>query len=687
VGSLAREFTSFDVAAVVYELKASVSNTYVRGIYQVDDKTLLLKLRRGELDLRLVLEAGRRLHLTSYVFEKPMVPPAFCMALRKHLRNSLLMDVEQYEFERVVIFHFKSKNGFFRLVLELFGDGNIILIDGENRILQALYYKRMRDRNILRGESFTYAPASGQNPFKIDGKTLLEGLKGFGKTEVVRALARFLGLGGVYAEEVLIRLNIEKTTPCDILEAEKVNAIYECVKKLISQVFEGRLEPSVIIDEAGEFIDVTPLRLTRYNMLKYESYSSFNEALDEFYIRKTAVEKALAPEKAERLRLKQEVNRLERVLAEQEKALKEEGEKAERFKLIGDLIYMHLTELQALTDFFMKGRTEGKEWDEIVRIILTGKRGGVKPYVIFESFDRHRLVVNVCVEGIRFEVELQKDMHFNAAKYYEKAKIARRKLEGARKAFEETWDRLEKAKAELLKVESLELVKPAEALKGLSKRKVERKKWFEKFRWFNSSDGFLVVAGKDAVSNEVLIKKYTDTHDLVFHADIVGAPFVVVKTGGMKPSERCLSEAAEFAAALSRAWREGFASVDVYWVRPDQLRKGGPSGEYVPKGAFIVAGQRNWMRGTPLRLAVGVSTGEDGGINLLGGPLEAVKSRSKAYVTLVPGNNEGKELFIKILRCLAEKLPREMQDQLSKVSSEAVRELVPYGKARVLFEN
>lgn len=685
--SLGKEFTSFDVAAVVRELKASISNSFVRGIYQVDDKTLHFKLRCGDSDLWLVLEAGKRLHLTSYASEKPLVPTAFCMALRKHLRNSFLKDVEQYEFERVVIFHFKSKTDVFRLVLELFGEGNIILVDGENRILQALYYKRMRDRNILRGSSFVHAPPSGQNPFKIDGKTFLEGLKSFGKTEVVRALARFLGLGGVYAEEVLMRLGIDKTTPCDVLDGEKVNAIYDCVKNLISQVFEGRLEPSVFLDENGEFIDVTPLRLIRYSGLKYESYSSFNEALDEFYIRAAAVEKALAPEKAEMLRLKQEINRLERVLAEQEKALKEEEEKAERFRRLGDAIYTQLMELQALKDIFLKGRLEGKEWDEIVRMVLAGKRDGIKPHLLFESFDRHRLVVNVCVEDLHFGVELRRDMYSNAAKYYEKAKIARRKLEGARKALEETMEKLEKAKYELLKIEDLERVKPAEALKGLSKRKIERKKWFEKFRWFTSSDGFLVVAGKDAVSNEVLIKKYTEAHDLVFHADIVGAPFVVVKTGGMKPGEECLRQAAEFAASLSRAWREGFASVDVYWVRPDQLRKGGPSGEYVPRGAFAVTGQRNWMRGTPLRLAVGVSTGENGEINLLGGPFEAVKARSKAYVTLVPGNHGGKDLFTKVLKALAEKLPREMQHQLSKVSVEAVREHVPYGKARILFEN
>ena len=88
------------------------------------------------------------------------------------------------------------------------------------------------------------------------------------------------------------------------------------------------------------------------------------------------------------------------------------------------------------------------------------------------------------------------------------------------------------------------------------------------------------------MTNEVLIKKHTQHEEAVFHADIVGAPFVVVKTDGKAPSEECLREAGEFAAAFSRGWRENFGAVDVYWVKPSQLSKTGPSGESVGHGAF-----------------------------------------------------------------------------------------------------
>jgi hypothetical protein len=221
-----------------------------------------------------------------------------------------------------------------------------------------------------------------------------------------------------------------------------------------------------------------------------------------------------------------------------------------------------------------------------------------------------------------------------------------------------------------------------EVMEELVKRKLKRKEWYEKFRWFRSSDGFLVVAGKDAVSNEVLVKKYAGQDDAVFHADVTGAPFVVVKTEGKATSEQALREAGEFAAAFSRAWREGAGSADVYWVKPSQLSKSGPSGEYVPHGAFAVSGKRNWMRSMSLKLAIGVVG--NGKASFIGGPVEAVKAKTKAYVTIMPGDLAGKEFLQQILQALMVKLPKEQREKAGKTAIEQVREFVPYTKGTLI---
>ncbi|MEM3579306.1 MAG: ribosome rescue protein RqcH, partial [Candidatus Bathyarchaeia archaeon] len=574
------EFRSFDVAAVVRELKETIVNSRVNNIYQLDGETLLFKLRRGENVFRLVLEAGKRLHLTSYTLEKPLIPPAFCMALRKYLRNSTLTNIGQYRFERIVILSFTGKAGEFRLIIELFGEGNMILLNSENRILHALRYKRMRDRNILRGENFAFPPPSGQNPLEINLQTFIEGLKGFGDTEIVRALARFLGIGGTYAEEILLKLGIDKTTPCNSLNTSQMEEIYKCLEELIRQVLKGKLEPCIVFGEKDEPLDVAPFRLKRYEELKHQFYSSFNEALDEFYTKAKALERVKIEKTDETL--KREIERLRRVLAEQERTLQETEQKAEKYKRIGDLIYAYSSELQTLLNTLWEEKKSGKEWEDVVSKALAEKRAGSRQYTFFESIDKQRLVLNVCIENVRFSLDMRKGLLVNAAEYYERAKAAKRKLEGAKTALEETRRKLLEVESKLKEAEKAALTASSKVEEELTKRKIRRKNWFEKFKWFITSDGFLVVAGKDAASNEALIKKYTTPEDLVFHADVAGAPFVVVKTEGKTPSQQCLEEAAEFAAAHSRGWREGFASVDVYWVKPSQLSKTGGSGEYVP---------------------------------------------------------------------------------------------------------
>ncbi len=163
-----KEFTSFDIAAATSELKGLIAESRVNNIYQLDEKTLVFKLHKINLpSIRLILEAGRRLHSTVYAQESPAEPPAFCMSLRKYLRGAWLVGIEQYEFERIVTVTFRTKEGLLKLVVELFGEGNVILTNEKNMIWQALFFKRMRDRNILRNEVLVVPPPSGKNPFKV----------------------------------------------------------------------------------------------------------------------------------------------------------------------------------------------------------------------------------------------------------------------------------------------------------------------------------------------------------------------------------------------------------------------------------------------------------------------------------------------------------------------------------------
>ena len=677
-----KEFSSFDIAAAIKELKTTLAESRVNNIYQLNEKTVVFKLHKTDMPpIRLVVEAGRRLHVTSYAEENPAEPPAFCMALRKYLRNAWVAGIDQYEFERIVTISFRTKTGLLKLVVELFGEGNIILTNEQNLIIHALVYKKMRDRDILHNVVLQLPPASGKNPFKVTQSELEEALKNAGETEVVRPVARFLGVGGVYAEEILLRANVEKTKHCNALSSGEVKGVFDALQTLLAAVSGGNLEACIVLGEEGDFLDVVPIKLKRYEGCKVQVFDSFNRALDEFYLRVITAERAFASVEVDKL--KKEAERLRRVVAEQEKSIREDEAKSERDKLIGDDIYAHFTELQAFQEKLLKANMQGHDWDEIITTVLSAKKTGRAPATYVDGFDGKNLALNLCIDNFHFSFNLRDSIFDNANRYYEHGKHAKEKSQGALSALMDSKRKLTKIERELAEAEEIKSLKPAEMMEALAKRKVamENKEWYEKFRWFTSSDGFLVVAGKDTVSNEVLIKKYTTQDDVVFHAEITGAPFVVIKSEGKQVSEQALREAGEFAASFSRAWRENAGSADVYWVKLDQLSKSGPSGESVPHGAFFVVGKRNWTRNVALKIAVGIIVGEE--TSFVGGPVEAVKAKTKAYVVIVPGDLTGKELLKQILKSLMLKLTKEQREKAGKTSIEQVREFVPYTKGTI----
>lgn len=677
-----KEFSSFDIAASIRELQPQIANSRVNNIYQFGEKTIIFKLHKTDSPwIRLVVEAGRRLHSTSYTEESPAEPPPFCMTLRKYLRDSWLRSIEQYEFERIVTVTFETKTGLLKMVVELFGEGNVILTNEAGTIIQAMEFKKMRDRDILRNVALVYPPPSGKNPFKVTRPELEETLKAAGDGEVVRTLARSLGIGGTYAEETLLRAGVEKSKPCKNLTADDAAAIYNALQTLLTPVLEGKFEPCIIMDQDDSYIDVLPFKLKRYEGCKSQPFESFNAALDEFFLRVTAVEKAAGTVEVDKL--KQEAKRLQRIVDEQEKSIAEDDKKTERYKLIGDTIYAHFMEFQTFQEQLLKANQQGYEWDAIVAQVMAAKKVGKAPMTYVESFDGKNLALNLGVDGYHFSLTLRKSLFDNANEYYERGKQAKEKAQGALSALNDSKKKLASALKELQEAEELKSLKPAQIVEALAKRKEEQanKQWYEKFRWFTTSDGFLVVAGKDVVSNEVLIKKYTKQEDVVFHAEITGSPFVVIKTEGKEPSEAALKEAAEAAAAYCRAWRENAGTADVYWVKVDQLSKSGPSGESIPHGAFFVVGRRNWYKNTPLRIAVGICLGEE--TTFVGGPIDSVKAKTKTYLVIQPGDYQGKELLQMVMRNLTAKLSKEQREKAGKTSIEQVREFIPYTKGAI----
>lgn len=226
-------------------------------------------------------------------------------------------------------------------------------------------------------------------------------------------------------------------------------------------------------------------------------------------------------------------------------------------------------------------------------------------------------------EEIEIEIDVKKSPAENANHYYEKAKRAKEKAKRIREMLER----------------GIEIEKKEE---NAEERKKGKMKWYEHFRWFYSVSGLLVVAGKNANQNERLYKEVMKEDDLFLHAEIVGAPFTIIKKG-LHADEKTIAAAAQYAGSYSRAWRFGYAVVDVYSVKKGQLTKK-VSGAYVKKGGVIVTGERVWYRNTKLGLAIGYYNEK-----LVCFP-ELCAQMLKNPVKIVPGTREKEDVAKEIAR-------------------------------------
>ncbi len=622
-----KTMSNVDVFAVTSELNEMLRGARVDKAYQPLKDTVIIRFHvPGEGRVDVVMQAGARIHRTNYPPQNPKVPPSFPMLLRKHLRGGIVREVRQHGFDRIVEITVE-KDQEYTLIVELFAKGNIILLNQDREIILPLKRKTWSDRRIASREIYEYPPSRGINPLDYEPSELEEILMS-SDADLIRTLARS-GFGGLYAEEIVLRAGLDKNTPCSNLSMEDVERINAAIGETFKALRGLDLKPQIIGD--GE--DVLPIELMVYQGRKKKYFESFNDAADEFFssIFREEIRRAHEEE------WEREVDRFRKRLRIQRETLEKFKKTIEVSTRRGDLLYANYSLVEDVLATIRKAR-EKYSWDEIKNIIADARKRGLLEARNITEIDRMgNLTLLLDGEPVRIDSKL--GVPENAEVYYEKAKKAKRKIKGVMTAIERTEKEIERIEK-----------KRDDALRNIMvpRRRVKRKlRWFEKFRWFVSSDGFLVIGGRDAGTNEIVVKKHMEPRDIYLHSDIHGAPSVVIKSGGRDIPETTIQEAAVFAASFSSAWTRGFTSLDVYWVHPEQVTKTPKSGEFVARGAFIIRGPRNYLRGVPLKIAIGVVDYE--GERVMSGPLSAVKRMAEKFVTLKPGYTK-KEALAKAIK-------------------------------------
>jgi len=625
-----RKLSSFDIYVIVDELQ-NLLGSNIDKTYQLTRNELLIKVKNIKTKQKnsIFIRNGEILIITEKDFEIPQKPSTFAMTLRKYLKNGRISEITQHEFDRIIKFKISKKEGKYILVIELFSNGNIILVGPEGKIILPLIRQTWAHRSVKGREPYI-PPPSQINPFNLDFDRFTDLLKE-STTDIVRTLAVNINLSGPIAEEICIIANVDKTSKIEEIDRDTITKLFSALTKFLGFFKEKKFEP-VLVKEDNEFVDILPFRFDSYKNVDFKKVISFSAGLEEF-IEIKKVEKKIDTE-TEKL-----IGKLNRQLLQQDETIKKLEKEIELKKLEGDLIYLNYQELEKLLNE-IKEILELKEKKS--KISEINKKDIVKK---FDPLD-NLLIVNLKnVDGNISEVKLnfRKIVSENAEKAYNDNKKLRNKLKGAKKSILKT-----REKIKLTTKKKIEEDKKEE-IKSVKKEKIY---WFEKYRWFISSEGNIIIGGKDAKTNELVVKKYLKDEDRYAHADIQGAPSIVIKNKGFNDelldiSEKTLEEACIFAASYSKAWKQ-FAEAQSYWVLPEQVSKTAQSGEFIPKGAFIIRGKRNYYR-CKLEIAVG-KINIDGEKKIMVGPIDAVKKRTNRYIVLEPGGIKKSDIARKIAK-------------------------------------
>ncbi|KAH6643564.1 fibronectin-binding protein A N-terminus-domain-containing protein [Boeremia exigua] len=677
-----QRFSSLDVKVIAHELSKALTSLRVTNVYDLSSRIFLIKFHKPDHREQLLIDSGFRCHLTDYARTTAAAPSGFVAKLRKYLKTRRVTSVSQIGTDRILEFQFSD--GLYRLYLEFYAGGNIVLTDGDLNILALL-------RNVEEGEEheklrvgLQYNLSLRQNYAGVPELTqerIRQGLqkavdrqqaqpeaagkkaKKAGKDALRKALATSITeLPPLLVDHALHVAHYDSTLKPEQVLAdesllEKLLAVLQDALRMTKEITEpdqvkgyilAKPNPAVSTTEEGSeksrhmYDDFHPFRPAQFENadLEFLEFDTFGKAVDEFF-------SSIEGQKLESKLQEREAHAKKKL----EKARKEHEERIGGLQKAQELdfrkaeaILANVHRVTEATEAINGLITQGMDWVDIGRLIEREQSAGnavaqlIKlPLKLQENTITLLLDENTWSEGqdeadegeetssvsedsddesadvkkkptpikvaaqpkLAIDIDLGLSPWANSTEYFDSKKTAASKEERTLQASERALKSHEKKVAEDLK-------------KGLKQEKevlrpVRKQHWFEKYIYFISSDGYMVLGGKDAQQNEIIYRKYLRKGDVYVHSDLKGSIPMIIKNNPNTPDApippSTLSQAGNLSVCTSEAW-DSKAVMSAWWVLADGVTKTGQTGEFLAPGVFNIKGKKEYL--PPAQLIVGL---------------------------------------------------------------------------------
>ncbi len=675
------EISAWEIDILARRINSSISGYSLSTVYSIDQGALL-RLRHETKHELLIAISSFATWLTTKNLALPQAEP-FVTKIRETIERTKLTKVAQAGDERIAEFSFESKDGERNsLFAEFFAGGNLVLVDEKGIILETEKSQRFRHRSIIVGEKYELPPSRGVSLRVLTRESLRSlaeaSLKSHeGSLTLVRWFGRTVGTSRKFVEEIFHKSGVILDIPS--ISDKEIDLLAEAVEDLKKRLESSNkgylLLPEEDLEEDQE-VDVCSLIPSTWKALVEErkatiqEFPTLSEALDEAQVQALVLERRSKASKE----IRSKAEELDSAISKQDVQIVKNKLNSEELRRIASELMQSYPENM---DEMLVKKLEFIGIVERDAVRVGSYRFVNEPRAFVSSFSKSSAM---------------------ASRLFDEAK----RLESNNLNIFRSREDLLRRKQTLLDQTRISEERAAKRI-TLERRTRE---WFERYRWFLTSDLRLAVGGRDSTSNSIVINKYTETGDVVFHADIHGSPFFVLKTKGKQESDLGSSielELAQATASFSRAWKDELGSADAFWVRPDQIKKSAPSGEYLPRGSFFIEGKKNFVKHVKVELALGIMTSDklphEGNEPapdsreqmaqpvVICGPEKSLSGYCIALAKIAPGKEKSTAIARKIKQTLVGRVRNEgLKEAVKKMSIDEFIRVLPSGTYKLVSE-
>ncbi len=350
-----RQLTGFEIHRLIEENKRILEYSRVDKVFH-SKRDLMIRLRTKPLNFNSVKntqknnDEEKKRKKVSLIFKIPNLffmkegyesfddeTSNFTALLRKRLNNKVLKEISQVGFDRIIELKFEGKDERFKLIIELFDKGIILLTedkdkDKEDKII-AKYGSENTGRTFAINSKYKTPESTIKSPVEALNreKNGERSLKAPEEKEIVKILASDYGFGRLYAEEICFRSRINKMKRYGDLNKEELKSLNKTIKEVLAE------HKNRIYLENGESKEVSCIEITHLNLAKKE-FENFSKAIEEF------VKDAKLNGKKKPLR-KEEI-----IIKKQEETIEKLKRESEEDKIKAEKIYEHYNELKSIIE-------------------------------------------------------------------------------------------------------------------------------------------------------------------------------------------------------------------------------------------------------------------------------------------------------------------------------------------------